>query len=195
MQEPGKYANYKYSLDETFLDLVLRNMFQTRGTYHTVDGIRQGLEHDTGTKIRHNDLVMALEKLAKDEYLTYEGEREPGHDVYRLTYDGYIAVKSSQSSSPYEDFIKRNRKTKNSTRSTKIFLTMNAVALVVITSLQAWSQFTSDADAMTIARLESANRDGMEELNKAKETNSELRLRLAALKTAMGETSAKSQEH
>jgi hypothetical protein len=178
IQEPEKYNKYEYIVDENFLDEVLGHMYTTRGTYHEIEEVRRDLENKTGKKKRYNDVLMALEKLAKDEYVKYEGEREPAHHVYRLTYDGYIAVKSSESSTPYQDLIQRQRIGNNRNKWKTRAIVANAITLIIITGLASYSQFSSDRDAKTITRLEEQVTELTKAIEESKEANMKLRLEL-----------------
>jgi hypothetical protein len=194
IREPEKYNKYEYLVDDRFLDEVLGHMYTTRGTYHTVDQVRADLARAAGKDRRYNDVLMALEKLAKDEYVKYEGEREPAHHVYRLTYDGYIVVKSSNSSSPYQDLIWRKRRTTIMTRSMTIATITNAVAVLVITGFIAYNQFSSDNDANTINRLEQMVADLTKKGEESKEVNMKLELELNAARMLSASSEKEQQE-
>jgi len=129
-----------YNLDETFLDILFKSAFDRRGTYFSTKVFHADLEKEFAPKrIRYNDVVMALEQLERDSFLSPDGKWE-NFQVYRLTYQGYIEFKSSKNSSPYVDLIRRRRKKKITNHISTALIVANAIALLLITASQVYFQ-------------------------------------------------------
>ena len=139
-----------YTLNEDFLDLVFGHMFGKRGTYGSVKTIQNELESNKKSKFLYNDVLMALDQLATDDYLILEPDKWDDSPVYRLTYKGYLEYKSSKSKRPYSDRIKliNNKNIKNI--STKIAIIINAIAIIAITG---WSVYIDQKDSISKKRL------------------------------------------
>ena len=143
-----------YILDETFLDFVFQSAFERRGTYFSTKVFHTDLEEaHTPKRYLYNDVVMALEQLERDSFLSPDGKWE-NYQVYRLTYQGFIEFKSSKNSSPYVDLIRKRRNKKIIRYLTTSLIASNAFALLLITGLQVYFQIKDDEKEQRMILME-----------------------------------------
>ncbi|MFC0879006.1 hypothetical protein ACE01N_20595 [Saccharicrinis sp. FJH2] len=143
-----------YILNEDYLDLVFRHMYEMRGRYGSTKTIHTELEKNYSKKFHYNDIVMALEQLALDGFLNLEPNKWDEFSVYRLTYKGYLEYRSSKSSRPYKDLIKRNISRKRYNRSKQIAIIVNAIAILAITGMSLYVDQKGSKNSEQISNIE-----------------------------------------
>ena len=129
---------YKYTFNHYFLDTVFKIMYQTRGTYQTTFNIVDEVEKIIDGRAHYNDVLMCLDQMLKDGYVTHEGLSKEKVPIYRLSYQGYLAFNQATNGTPYGNLITIESRKKRASRWKNVLIAINAIAILLITGSQVY---------------------------------------------------------
>lgn len=157
-----------YTLDNSFLDTVFKFMYESRGTYQDVFRILEGVEQILNKKIRYNDVLMCLDQLAKDGFVTHEGLSNEQVPIFRLSYQGFIAFDSESSKTPYQSSLRRKKLNKSTSKLKTTLIAINAIAILIITGLQVYFDQKDSLLETNIQSMEQKIKELVKENNELK---------------------------